>query len=236
MGRLIGRPPKLPRNPGTTRSSSSPEGEPTRPEGAPPGIRLYKQVETVEIDAPRPGEVPRPGTPLYFVEAVEITPHPGIEGQTRDGRVARAADQTASYPLLPRTPPYHQPHVDTRARQAQVALAQRPGRTECAMVGDHEVCLSSGRFRWQRSVRSRCGTRGVLTSREAGTVVLWKDSKGFGQIRANNGDIVFFANSEIEGTLSAGQRVELPGRWVWRGACAHETWSCLTAQASRQSS
>ena len=40
-------------------------------------------------------------------------------------------------------------------------------------------------------------------------MVLWKDSKGLGQIRAKNGDIVFFANSEIEGTLSAGQRVEI---------------------------
>lgn len=39
-------------------------------------------------------------------------------------------------------------------------------------------------------------------------MVLWKDSKGFGQIRAKNGDVVFFANSEIEGTLNAGQRVE----------------------------
>jgi cold shock CspA family protein len=45
-------------------------------------------------------------------------------------------------------------------------------------------------------------------TREAGTVVLWKDSKGFGQIRAEVGDIVFFTNLEIEGTLNAGQRVE----------------------------
>ena len=47
-----------------------------------------------------------------------------------------------------------------------------------------------------------------MTSREAGTVVLWKDSQGFGQIRAEIGDIVFFTNLEIEGTLNAGQRVE----------------------------
>jgi len=47
-----------------------------------------------------------------------------------------------------------------------------------------------------------------LTSREAGTVVLWKDSSGFGQIRAEIGDIVYFTNREIEGTLNAGQRVE----------------------------
>ena len=47
-----------------------------------------------------------------------------------------------------------------------------------------------------------------MTSRETGTVVLWKDSRGFGQIRAEIGDIVFFTNLEIEGTLNAGQRVE----------------------------
>ena len=39
-------------------------------------------------------------------------------------------------------------------------------------------------------------------------MVLWKDSKGFGQIRAEIGDIVFFRNLEIEGMLNAGQRVE----------------------------
>ncbi len=38
-------------------------------------------------------------------------------------------------------------------------------------------------------------------------MVLWKDSKGFGQIRAEIGDIVFFRNLEIE-TPNAGQRVE----------------------------
>ena len=47
-----------------------------------------------------------------------------------------------------------------------------------------------------------------MRSREAGTVVLWMDSKGFGQIRSENGDIVFFTNLEIAGTLNAGQRVE----------------------------
>ena len=39
-------------------------------------------------------------------------------------------------------------------------------------------------------------------------MVLWKDSKGFGQIRAEVGDIVCFTNREIEGSLNAGQRVE----------------------------
>ena len=38
-------------------------------------------------------------------------------------------------------------------------------------------------------------------------MVLWKDAKGFGQIRAKNGDMVFFADSKFEGMLSAGQRV-----------------------------
>lgn len=44
--------------------------------------------------------------------------------------------------------------------------------------------------------------------REVGTVVLWMDSKGLGQIRAENGDIVFFTNLDIKGTFGAGQRVE----------------------------
>ena len=43
------------------------------------------------------------------------------------------------------------------------------------------------------------------------------DSKGFGQIRSQNGDIVLFTNLDIAGTLNAGQRVEFtrtvePGR------------------------
>ena len=57
-----------------------------------------------------------------------------------------ALPRPTGYHRLTRRTPYHQRRVETRARQAQVALAQRPGRTECAMVGDHEVCLSSGRF------------------------------------------------------------------------------------------
>jgi cold shock CspA family protein len=32
--------------------------------------------------------------------------------------------------------------------------------------------------------------------------------QGFGQIRAANGDLVFFMSLETEGTLNAGQRVE----------------------------
>lgn len=39
-------------------------------------------------------------------------------------------------------------------------------------------------------------------------MVLWKDSRGLGQIRAEIGDIVYFTNLDIEGTLNAGQRVE----------------------------
>jgi len=34
------------------------------------------------------------------------------------------------------------------------------------------------------------------------------DSKGFGQIRSENGDIVFFTNREIAAAYNAGQRVE----------------------------